>query len=58
MCVNHKGVENIVCKNESSITLLDTLYVPGLGVNLLSARRVCEAGLVGSFDDNNMFFKS
>ena len=37
--------------------LTDTLYVPGLGVNLLSARRICQSGLKGSFNEDHMFFK-
>jgi hypothetical protein len=33
------------------------LFVPKLGANLLSARCLCEAGLVGCFDSGNMYFK-
>jgi hypothetical protein len=35
--------------------LSDVLYVPGLRVNLLSARRVCQAGLKARFDVLNCF---
>src|SRR5438045_5250702 len=44
---NHKGTANLVCQDGSSMLLADCLYVPDLGVNLLSARRLCEAGLKG-----------
>jgi hypothetical protein len=37
--------------------LKNMLYVPKLGANLLSARRLCEAGLVGSFNSGKMYFK-
>ena len=47
----------MVCTNGSSTFLSDVLYVPGLGVNLLSARKVCQAGLKGSFSDQHMYFK-
>lgn len=53
-----KGFANLVCKDGSSTLLLDTLYVPGLGVNLISAQRLYEAGSKGSFDDKSMYFKT
>jgi hypothetical protein len=33
------------------------LYVPNLGANLLSARYLCKAGLVGSFNSSIIYFK-
>ncbi|KAI0999558.1 hypothetical protein K3495_g8642 [Podosphaera aphanis] len=38
------------------ILLLDVLYDPNLGFNLLSRRRVCQKGLVGSFNEKSMYF--
>ena len=55
---NHKGTANLVCQDGSSMLLADCLYIPDLGVNLLSARRLCEAGLKGSFNNNKMYFKN
>jgi hypothetical protein len=52
-----KGNTNLMCEDGSSMLLSDILYVPGLGVNLLSARRVCQAGLKARFDDTHMYFK-
>ena len=37
--------------------LKDVLYVPRLGINLISARKLCQEGLKGSFDKNHMYFK-
>src|SRR5438045_2688328 len=36
---NHKVTANLVCQDGSSMLLADCLYVPYLGVNLLSSRR-------------------
>jgi hypothetical protein len=52
-----KGTVNLNCKDGSSMVLKNVLYVPKLVANLLSARRLCEAGLVGSFNSGNMYFK-
>lgn len=57
MYAREKGTANLVCKDGSSMLLQDVLYVPGLGVNLLSARRVCQAGLKGRFGATEMYFK-
>jgi hypothetical protein len=49
---------DLVYKDGSSIRLSDVLYIPGLGVNLISGRRICETGgLRGSFDSENLYFK-
>jgi hypothetical protein len=37
--------------------ILKVLFVSKLGANLLSARRLCEAGLVGCFNSGKMYFK-
>lgn len=57
MYCRQKGTVNVVCKDGSRMLLSDVLYVPGLGVNLLSARRTCEAGLKGRFDPQYMYFQ-
>ncbi|KAI0994774.1 hypothetical protein K3495_g13408 [Podosphaera aphanis] len=57
MYAEHKGTAKLVCEDGSCASLPNTLYVPGLGVNLLSAKQMCEAGLFGSFDDSNIYFR-
>jgi hypothetical protein len=37
--------------------LANVLYIPRLGVNLLSGRRICEVGLTGQFSKSYMYFK-
>jgi len=39
----------------NSVLLSSVLYVPNLGVNLLSGRRMCEKGLQGSFDQQSLY---
>jgi hypothetical protein len=46
-----------MCKDGSSMVLKNVLYIPKLGTNLLSARRLCKVGLVGSFNLGTMYFK-
>ena len=38
-----------------SCYLAKTLYVPGLGVNLVSGRQLCKTGLRGSFDTDGLY---
>jgi hypothetical protein len=52
-----KGIVNLICKDSSSMILNNVLFVPKLGANLLSARHLYEAGLVGCFDSGNIYFK-
>jgi hypothetical protein len=42
--------------DSSSKILRDILYVLGLGVSLISTRRLCKNSLKGSFDLKNMYF--
>jgi hypothetical protein len=42
--------------DSSSRILRDVLYVLGLGVSLISARRLCKNSLKGSFDLKNIYF--
>ena len=51
------GTANIVYKNRSSALLSGVLFVPGLGVNLLSGRKIYLQGLKGSFNDKHLYFK-
>jgi len=39
----------------SSVMLAKTLYVPNLGVNLLSERRLAQAGFDGTFDEQGLY---
>jgi len=52
-----KGEAQMVCKDGSSTWLSDVLLVPNLGVNLLSGRRICAAGLKGRFNSHTLSFK-
>jgi hypothetical protein len=52
-----KGEAQVVCKDGSSTWLSHVLLVPNLGVNLLSGRRICAAGLKGRFDSRALCFK-
>ncbi len=42
-------------RHGNSVKLSSVLYIPKLGVNLLSRRRMCEKGLQGSFDDKGLY---
>jgi hypothetical protein len=57
MYAREKGTAVMKCQDGTQAILLDVLYVPGLGINLLSARRLYQKGLKGSFDENYMYFK-
>ena len=50
-----KGTATVVCEDGSWCEMEDTLFVPGLGVNLISAKRLCKKGLQGSFDKDSMY---
>jgi len=53
----HRGTVDVICEDGSSMVLADVLYVPRLGINLLSGRRMCQMGLEGAFDAENLYFK-
>lgn len=57
MYSDYKGIVDLVCKDGSSMILENVIFVPNLGTNLLSARRLCDIGLVGCFDSDTMYFK-
>ena len=54
---DHCGTAEVVAEDGSSCLLKNTLLVPNLGINLISARRLCKDGIEGHFDAENMYFK-
>jgi hypothetical protein len=53
---NHSGTVRMDGLDGSTGLLSNILWVPNLGVNLLSARSVCKyGGFTGSFDDNDIY---
>jgi hypothetical protein len=51
------GIAELKVKGSGSILLSDVLYVPNLGVNLLSSRKFCRLrGLKFASDDNKIAF--
>ena len=53
-----KGTVEMRVDSGRSVLLSDVLYVPSLGVNLMSSRKICsQEGIFGSFDDKKMYFK-
>ena len=44
--------------NGRKARLFHVLHVSGLGANLLSIRRICEKGLMGSFDAHDLYMHS
>src|ERR1700712_255666 len=51
-----KGTATIKLKNGRSVLLEDTLYVPGMGCTLVSAKKLAGSALIGQFDDKRMLF--
>jgi hypothetical protein len=51
-----RGVIDVMDRRGGRFRLKDVLLVPQLGVNLLSGRKLCKAGLKGSFDSQNMYY--
>jgi hypothetical protein len=53
---NHSDTVTMHGLDGSTGLLSNVLWVPNLGINLLSARSVCKCGgFTGSFEDNNMY---
>jgi hypothetical protein len=52
-----KGTVDLKCNDGSPMVVRNVFLVPKLGANLISARCLCEAGLVGSFNLGKMYFK-
>lgn len=57
MQASEMGTAILQDKREKRITLQSVLYVPGLGANLLSCRKLCRFGLQGSFTEDKLLFK-
>lgn len=51
---DHRGTAVLQTLDRRKALLHDVLYVPDLGCNLLSGRKMCQRGLHGSFDDSNL----
>jgi hypothetical protein len=56
MDYNHKGTVDLVCKDGSKMTSANVLYITGFVVNLLSGKRICDAGLTGQFTKSYIYF--
>ena len=53
----HMGVCELRVLSGRTVLLKDVLFVPNLGVNLLSSRKICsQPGVKGSFDSQTMYF--
>ena len=53
----HMGVCELRVPSGRTVLLKDVLFVPNLGVNLLSSRKICsQPGVKGSFDSQTMYF--
>ena len=48
---------DIIYKDNSKMLFSKILYISRLEVNLLSEKRVCEAGLLEEFDSYHIYFK-
>src|ERR1700712_6016356 len=53
----HMGIAELKCEDGSSMLLSNILYVPNLGVNLFSVRRLCQAGLTFSGNESKLHLK-
>ena len=53
----YMGDAELVCMDGSSMVLADALYVPNIGVNLLSIRRLCQAGMRFSGNQDKLYLK-
>lgn len=54
---SHRGTVVVKCADGSSGIAKNVFYVPNLGVNLLSAKRLCRTGMKGQFDEKNVWIK-
>lgn len=55
---DYRGTVTMRDQAGNSILLSSVLYVPKLGVNLLSGKRMCEKGLQGSFDHQGLYMRN
>lgn len=51
---NQRGTARVDALDGTSMYLDNVLFVPSLGINLLSAKKLCKNGLKGSFDEDNI----
>jgi hypothetical protein len=51
-----KGIAELYVQGSGSILVSDVLYVPNLGANLLSSKKLCSRGLTFTSDDKLMTF--
>ena len=49
-----RGTALVNTVDSTSGYLENVLFVPKLGVNLISAKKLCKGGLRGAFDDKNI----
>jgi hypothetical protein len=54
---DHYRTAEVVAEDRSSCLLKDTLLVPNLRINLISARRLCKDRIKGHFNAENIYFK-
>jgi gag-polypeptide of LTR copia-type len=52
-----KGTAEVRALDGTSMLVSDCLFVPDLGISLLSVRRLCEAGLKGEIDHKKLYLK-
>lgn len=53
-----KGIARVVSVNGTRTYLNNVLYVPSLGVNLISAKKLCKKGQKGSFNARSIWICS
>ncbi|CCU83133.1 hypothetical protein BGHDH14_bgh04759 [Blumeria hordei DH14] len=54
---SHRGTVVVKCADGLWGIAENVFYVPNLGVNLLSAKRLCRTGMEGHFDEKNVWIK-
>ena len=55
--LDHYRTAEVVAEDSSSYLLKNTLLVLKLGINLISARRLCKDRIKGHFNAKNIYFK-
>ena len=58
MYAREKSTAVLKYQDRLQAMLSDILYISGLGINLLSAQYLCQRGLIGSFNENRIYFKN
>ena len=57
LSLDHCRTAEVVVEDSSSCLLKNTLLVLKLGINLISARRLCKDRIKGHFNTKNIYFK-